>query len=156
MAVGEKVESKFTWLLDRVEVIGTVRVIQDGTVRVDEDDCIDIEPDANYWHLIGYFRGNQPLMWHGAGTPSLLHCETYSHSAISHNINRWDPWGIPTKPSGQPFEVTSADGTQRRTLAVGDRVRVIGRWVIDHHPEYCSMPKPSTPRSQADARFGAR
>jgi hypothetical protein len=114
-------------------------------VRNIEDDVVDIEPDPNYRHLIGYFRGNQPCMWHGMGTPAVMHCEAYSNPDISDHTNRWDRWRLGDKPPDQRFEVSTPDGTQRRELAIGDVVRVVGRWVIDHHPEYCSDPEAFTP-----------
>jgi hypothetical protein len=38
------------------------------------------------------------------------------------------------------------------TFKVGDRVRVIGRWVIDHHPEFCSNPESFTPPEPSRCR----
>jgi hypothetical protein len=134
MAVGEYVPTKFVWLLDNVEAVGTIYKIG--------DDDLDIIPDPNYQHLIGYFRGNNPLPWEPTGAPGLLHCETYDelYKPEHGGINRRDPWPLPQKPDGAPFEVLLPGGSCR-PLKVGDHVRVAGRWVIDHHPEYCSQPK---------------
>ncbi len=143
MAVGEYVRRKFTWLLGDVELVGIVHYIG--------DDDFAIIPDPNYEHLTRYFRGNQPLPWSAQGEPGVMHLETYPIDIISDpqrsngGINRDDfwashgdrLWGLPQKPSGEPFVVTDRTGASR-DLQVGDRVRVTGRWVIDHHPEFCS------------------
>jgi hypothetical protein len=133
MAVGEFVTGKFTWLLDGVEIVGVVEVV--------EDDDVGIEPLPNYRHLIGYFRGNNPLLWSSSGTPGRMHCETYPLDPTS--INRDQPWPLQQKPAGQPFQVKTRTGT--RDLRVGDTVALVGRWVIDHHPEYCDLSTKFTP-----------
>src|SRR5437899_322362 len=48
MAVGPRVE-KWTWLLDDVEIIGTV-ALPEG----ESGDKIEITPDANYTHLASF------------------------------------------------------------------------------------------------------
>lgn len=139
--VGEFVSHKFTWLLDNVEVIGIVHNIG--------GDSIDIIPDANYKHLILYMRGNNPLPWFSKGTPGVLHLETYPLS--SSDINRSAPWSLPKKPDDVQFQVKRRDGTSQ-PLNVGDRIRVVGRWVIDHHPEKCFDPEKFTPPEPARCR----
>lgn len=133
MAVGEFVPAKFLWLLDMVEVIGVARNI--------EDDAFDVEPDPNYQHLISHIRGNNPLAWQRGESPGVMHCETYilGPDAITHT----EPWALPTKQD-QPFEVKLPDGS-KRPLVEGDYVRVVGRWVMDHHPEYCNLPTKMDP-----------
>jgi len=133
MAVGEIVTTKFIWLLDEVEIVGVVHNI--------EGDSFDVEPDFNYRHVISYMRGNNPLPWLSVTTPGLLHCETYVIDPS--RINRTDPWRLPTKPD-QPFKVKLQQGGTR-DLVEGDHVRVVGRWVIDHHPEFCSKPETLDP-----------
>jgi len=125
MAVGEDVIGKFTWLLDEVEVEGVARNVA--------GDAFDIEPDANYRHIISYLRGNNPLPWADITSPGLLHCEDYVLGAS--DINRNDSWRLQSKPN-EPYQVQLPTGGTR-DLVPGDRVRVVGRWVIDHHPEYC-------------------
>ncbi len=138
MAVGEIITTKWIWLLDEVEIVGIVHNI--------EEDEFDIQPEPNYFHLISNMRGNMPLPWLGVNSPlpGLLHCETYVLDPS--RINRADPWRLPTKPGDQPFRVKLPAGGDR-DIAQGDRVRVVGRWVIDHHPEYCDPTKLSIPVS---------
>jgi len=141
VASGEYVPTKFVWLLDQVEldgVVSTVGIKADGS----PDDDFDIVPDPNYRHLISYFRGNNPLPWQSTGRPAAMHLETYPLGFGS--INRNVPWSLETKPDAEPFQVRRRDGTTR-DLQVGDHVRVTGRWVIDHHPEFCSWPSGFTP-----------
>jgi hypothetical protein len=126
MAVGEYVKTKFTWLLDDVEVVGVARS-WDG-------DSFDVELDANYAHLIATSRGNNPLPWKPNGTAPALHLETYVPEA--DRVNHDNAYPIQGKPDGQNFVVKLPDGSTR-DLTDGDRVRVRGRWVIDHHPEFC-------------------
>jgi len=140
MAVGEFVPTKFLWLLDMVEVVGTARNIA--------GDDFDVVPDSNYQHLISYMRGNNPLPWQGLGSPGALHCETYVPGPGA--VNREVSWPIPGKPE-QPFEVILPDGSSRE-LADGDHVRVVGRWVIDHHPEYCITPTGFVPPEPSRCR----
>src|SRR2546425_2837912 len=138
--VGEIVTTKFIWLLDEVEILGVVHNI--------EGDSFDIEPDSNYRHLISYMRGNNPLPWLSITAPGLLHCETYV--LTSSSIDRTDPWRLPTKPDG-PFKAKFQEGGTR-DLAEGDHVRVVGRWVIDHHPEFCSDPEKFDPPEPSRCR----
>jgi hypothetical protein len=141
MTVGESVPTKFIWLLDNVELVGTVYKL-DPNDDSGPGDSVGIIPDPNYQHLIRYFRGNNPLPWERSGTPGLLHCETYDELYLSvwGGINHNESWPLQKKPDGAPFEVILRDGSRRR-LQVGDHVKVVGRWVIDHHPEYCSYAK---------------
>lgn len=141
MAVGEIVEGKFTWLLDDVELVGTVAII--------EPDNLQIEPAPNYTHLISYSRGNNPLLWSRSDTPGRMHCETYPLEPGS--IDRDEPWPLEQKPESLPFALVRRDGTTR-SVQVGDIVRVVGRWVIDHHPEYCSLPEQSDPPEPSRCR----
>jgi len=125
MTVGQEVK-KFTWLLDNVEVKGIVRanLLPDGA-EVGTGDSFDIEPDENYRHLISYVPGSG--QW--------VHCETYPLDPSS--INRAEPWSLPKKIEQAPFVVRDPATGWQVPLKVGDHVRVVGRWVIDHHPENC-------------------
>ncbi len=130
MTVGQEVK-KFTWLLDNVEVKGIVRAwdgsnnrLPDGA-EVGTGDSFDIEPDENYRHLISYVPGYGP--W--------VQCETYPLDPSS--INRAEPWFLPKKFEQAPFVVRDPATGWQVSLKVGDHVRVVGRWVIDHHPEHC-------------------
>jgi hypothetical protein len=131
MTVGQQV-TKFTWLLDNVEVKGTVKSWDNGNrlpdgAEVGTRDSFDVEPDENYRHLVSYVPGYGP--W--------VQCETYPLDPNVEAINRVEPWFLPKKPG--PFVVQDRDPTtgEPMPLKVGDHVRVVGRWVIDHHPEYC-------------------
>jgi hypothetical protein len=66
-----------------------------------------------------------------------MHCETPPLG--SGDINRVEPWLIGNKPEDQAFQVKPRNGVSR-ALQVGDTVAVVGRWVIDHHPEFCNLP----------------
>jgi hypothetical protein len=132
MAVGEIVPGKFIWLLDDVEAVGTVMNLNST------GDDFDLLLDEGYRHLISYFRGNNPLPWRSTGDPGLLHIETYPPDPTL--INRSTFWRLPQKP-GQPFRVRTTTGI--RDLQDGDHVRIVGRWVIDHHPEYCQEIPPT-------------
>src|SRR6266702_3289253 len=133
MAVGPLVK-KFTWLLDNVEVKGRVRAL--------ERDNFALEPDENYKHLISSMRGNNPLPWHHSGFPGCIHCETTLNEGKGLTtdpdiINRLEPWPLGPQPEDKDLEVTNP----REPLKIGDHIRVVGRWVIDHHPEYCLLPE---------------
>src|SRR5262249_19336730 len=41
----------------------------------------------------------------------------------------------------------------KRQLNIGDHVRVVGRWVIDHHPEWCDEATKLTPPEPARCLF---
>jgi hypothetical protein len=143
---GELVPRKFIWLLDDVEIVGAVHAIGVSDTEPFGDD-FDILPDPNYQHLVRYFRGNSPLPWSVSSEPAVMHLETYPYDRDNPpSANRLDPWGLPRKPGTEPF-MLRFPGEQRppRPLVVGDRVRVRGRWVIDHHPEYCTTPSTFVP-----------
>lgn len=133
MAVGQQVV-KFTWLLDNVEVKGIVKAwdpnnnrLPDGS-EVGTGDSFDVEPDENYRHLISYVPGFGP--W--------VQCETYPVGDPSvGTINRIEPWFLPQKSVSAPFVVRDTATGLQVPLKVGDHVQVVGRWVIDHHPEHC-------------------
>ncbi|SEH03920.1 hypothetical protein SAMN05444920_14812 [Nonomuraea solani] len=148
MAVGEYVPNKFIWLLDNVELVGTVYAIA-STEDGGHGDDFAVLPDPNYRHLIHYFRGNNPLPWASETEPGVMHLETYPLDFSA--INRYERWVPPQKPDGQRFQVQADDGTSR-DLQVGDHVRVTGRWVIDHHPEYCSLPAIRIPPESSRCR----
>ena len=154
---GEWIPSKFIWLLDNVELVGTVFKIAVRPTDGGPGDDFQIVPDANYQHLIRYFRGNNPLQWEPRSAPGMMHLETYPLTSATGSINRWEPWTLPRKPDNDPFMVKLRDGTLR-ALRVGDRVRVTGRWVIDHHPENCYLPTTFTPpeATRCRNRFFAR
>ena len=120
MTVGEFVPTKQIWLLDNVEIIGTVH-------RIGPDD-IGLIPDPGYANLIQWMTGNSPFAWEPLGTPAMMHLETYPLGV--DEVNRDEPWSLPKKPDGQAFQVGGRD------LQVGDHIRVSGRWVIDHHPDF--------------------
>jgi hypothetical protein len=137
MTVGQSIPTKFTWLLDNVEVRGIVQGL--------EGDVLDLVPDPNYQHLIALFRGNNPLLWKPLGDPAVIHCETNPigpHGTGS--IDRDEPWALPQMPPDQMLTGTDSMGATR-DLQVGDHIQVFGRWCIDHHPEFCNPPdqKPS-------------
>jgi hypothetical protein len=157
MVVGPLVK-KFTWLLDDVEIKGIVRDIdpvQNGT----QSDSFAIEPDENYRHLISSMRGNNPLPWHSFSSsmaqfpprmagpfPGCMHCETKLEeggglTTDPNVINRLEPWPLGTKPGTKEFEAIDPSTNQPQPLKIGDHIRVLGRWVIDHHPEYCLLPE---------------
>ncbi len=146
--VGQAVK-KFTWLLDNVEVQGVVRwidPIQDGT----EPDIFRIRARPELQHLISLLPGNNPMMFQPVGSVGVLQCETYPLTPL--DINRSDSWSLPRKPN-QPFEVIIDPVThQKRPLQVGDHIRVVGRLVIDHHPEWCDMPSKFTPPEPSRCR----
>jgi hypothetical protein len=154
MVVGPKVARKFTWLLDEVEVKGIVRDIG--------SDDIGLEPDDNYKHLISLLPGNNPLHWHPRGFPGCIHCETYPEIETNERggINKepFPPWlkrdGTPlykkgadpadphnrNKDTPEPFTIKGVidpNTGKPRELKLDDHIRVVGRWVLDHHPEYC-------------------
>lgn len=149
--LGQKVEHKFTWLMENVEVKGIVRWIDPKNTCVEppkpptEPDELGLEPDPNYRHLIGVMPGNNPLQFESPGSPGVLLLETYPLEDSAINLHRH--WSLPKKPENLPFEVIINPATgENRPLAVGDHIRVVGRWVIDHHPEWCdicSLPPPS-------------
>jgi hypothetical protein len=130
---------KFTWLLDNVEVKGIVRWIDPVDANGTQPDQFGIQPDSNYQHLISIMPGNNPLLYQTMNSIGTLVCETYP---LVGGINRSDPWHLPKKPGDQPFRVIAnrGRGETARPMAVGDHVRVIGRLVIDHHPEWCDKP----------------
>jgi hypothetical protein len=157
MTAGEYVPNKFIWLLDNVELIGTVHKITKPPSGGTGDD-FSLIPDANYEHLIRYFRGNSPLPWDPIGDPAVMELETIPPDR--GEINRWEGWSLNSKPGGEQFTVRLRNGTSR-ALEAGDRVRVTGRWVIDHHPEMCdwpatrfSPPEPSRCRNMGPLRVG--
>jgi hypothetical protein len=150
VVVGEHVPCKFIWLLDNVKLVGTVHFIG--------GDDFAIIPDTNYEHLMRYFRGNNPLPWSRRTEPGVMHLETYplERGQINRDIflsaRQGDPtWTLPRKPDGEAFTVTNRAGVSR-DLHVGDHVRVTGRWVIDHHPEYCKDPAEWDPPEPARCR----
>jgi hypothetical protein len=129
MTVGQQV-TKFTWLLDNVEVKGIVKSWDNGNrlpdgAEVGTRDSFDVEPDENYRHLVSYVPGFGP--W--------VQCETYPLDPNVDAINRVEPWFLPKKPD--TFVVRDPTTGQQPPLKVGDHVRFVGRWVIDHHPENC-------------------
>ncbi len=147
MAVGPKL-SKWTWMMDNVEVRGVVRLdgLPDGTeLPMEEDDgnwkerdAFNLELDPNYRHMVALMRGNNPTV--PAGGPSgSIHVEAYSHSFDDPAmINRAEPFALPDKPVNQKFEVRVDQAGNRRPLRVGDHVRLFGRWVIENqHENYC-------------------
>jgi MIR domain len=159
MVAGEIVTDKWTWLLDNVEAVGVVRAIDDFHTSADPDfvkgggDTFGITPDPNYRHLIRYMRGNNPLPWSRSDSPGLLHCETYPLAPADPAalINRHEPWSLPRKPV-EPFAVKLRDGSSR-PLQLGDRIKVVGRWVIDHHPEKCDEATAFGERSRCRSEF---
>lgn len=125
MAVGQFV-TKQTWLLGDVEIRGVVSVA--GATEGDNvgaRDDFDITPDHDYQHLVALIPGAKGLM----------HCETYP--LPPEHVNRQAPWPLPRKDDGAVFEVRDPVTGVRRPLKVGDHVRLVGRWTIDHHPETC-------------------
>ncbi|MET4279834.1 MULTISPECIES: hypothetical protein [unclassified Bradyrhizobium] len=129
--VGQK-PLKFTYLMSDVEVEGTVFAFKDGP----GGDSIEIEPDVNYKHLVALMPGNNPLAWFPkAKNPSrgMIHLETYPLKP--QESNRLQPWRLAQKSDGLEFTVSNAAPGSDPRLNVGDRVRVVGQWVIDHHPE---------------------
>src|SRR5215211_7525259 len=84
---------------------------------------------SNYRHLAVYLRGS-----HG-----YIQCETYVDGPTNNRamINRVEPWPIPPhqgqKPIGEPFSVVDPNTGIRRNLRTGDKVRLKGRWVVEHH-----------------------
>lgn len=135
MAVGQLVK-KFTWLLDNVEVKGTVKHI-DLTAHpngepIGTGDGFIVVPDDNYKHLVSFVPG------FGAH----VQCETKLEeggglTTDPNTINRLEPWPLGTKPGDKEFEVFNSSTNQPQPLKIGDHIRVVGRWVIDHHPETC-------------------
>lgn len=141
MVVGARIPSKFYCYLTNVEVVGLVHNVTEAS--------FDIEPDANYRHLISYMRGNNPLPWLSQTSPGLLHCEDY----VPDPSQVWGEtfsWSLPSKPSGLYQVKLPGGGT--RDLRAGDRVRVVGNWVVDHHPEYCSRPETFNPPEPSRCR----
>ena len=143
MAVGQPTK-KFTWLLDNVEVKGIVNWIDPISPDGVQPDEFGIAPDENYSHLIAYMRGNNPLLFRPSDAPGELLCETYPLLGADDS-NRLEPWSLSMKPDSLPFEVTDPSTGQKRPMMVGDHIRVIGRLVIDHHPEYCLLPAQRNP-----------
>jgi hypothetical protein len=130
MVVAQEVK-KFTWLLDNVEVKGIVQSWDNGNrlpdgSEVGARDSFDVVPDENYRHLVSFVPGYGP--W--------VQCETYPLTPGVGDINRVEPWPLPKKPE-MPFQVYDPATGSFSLLKVGDHVRVVGRWVIDHHPEHC-------------------
>ncbi|MGD9528666.1 MAG: hypothetical protein AB7I38_17130 [Dehalococcoidia bacterium] len=125
MVVGQYV-TKQTWMLGDVEVRGVVSLPgHNPGDDVGAGDSFDIVPDNGYQHLVDLMPGS-----HG-----LVHCETYPLPAGHSNHN--DAWPLPMKPGNASFQVRDPISNARRPLAVGDHVRVVGQWTIDHHPEQC-------------------
>ena len=91
MVVGPKV-SKLTYLLDEVEIRGTVTSWNDPN-QAEFGDGFGLTVDANYAHL--------PKLVGQSGTT--FHCETYPIPAdqINHDV----PWPAPMKPSTEAFKV---------------------------------------------------
>ncbi|MEK7996181.1 MAG: choice-of-anchor D domain-containing protein [Planctomycetota bacterium] len=128
MAVGQEVR-KFVWLLDGVEVKGTVKT-REGTrdkpgALLPEGayiygDSFQIEPDDNYKHLVSDLPGS-------AG---VIHVETYPLKP--ETINRSDKWDLEQRADGElPFKV--CDGSRHVSLQQGHRIRVTkGWWVIEN------------------------
>jgi hypothetical protein len=122
MVVGPRV-TKFTYLLDLVEVSGVVLGWTDKALGVGSDG-FDLALDDNYAHL--------PMLV-GGGSRN-LHCETYPIPAeqINHDV----PWPLEMKPPGQLFQVKQPSSGQTRELAIGDHIRLRGRPVIENgHPQ---------------------
>lgn len=125
MAVGQ-LPTKQTWLLDEVEVRGIVRLGDLPTgAEVGSGDVFDLVPDPDYLHLVSLMPASK-----GA-----IHCETYPLPA--EQVNHDQSWPLPQKPEDAQFEARDPLTGTRRPLVVGDHIRVVGRWTIDHHPEEC-------------------
>ncbi|WP_432877206.1 hypothetical protein ACQPYH_28260 [Kribbella sp. CA-245084] len=125
MAVGQAT-TKQTWLLDEVEIRGIVA--KQGAVvgtEVGTSDDFDVAPSDGYQHLVSLIPGSNGVM----------HCETYPlpHDHTNHD----ESWPLPQKDSSTAFDVLDPASGTRRPLRIGDHVRVVGRWTIDHHPESC-------------------
>jgi len=145
-AVGQQVQHKWTWLMDNVEVKGIVRWIDPKDTTVEpptEAGGFGVEPDPNYRHLIDVMPGNNPLLFQPPGSIGTLFLETYPLE--QGNVNRHEHWNLPRKPDDIPFEIMNPATGVKRPLAVGDHVRVVGRWVIDHHPEWCDICNENNP-----------
>ena len=145
---------KWVWLMDNVEVRGTVTMVHDndpngtsfpaGSDVLDDElsihptngDCdfFDLIPDRGYEHLTGSLPGSL----------GVIHCETYTDGITSDPtlINRLAPFPKGKPPAdvaggGPPtkFQVLDLATGNTRNLRVGDHVRLVGRWVIDlSHP----------------------
>jgi hypothetical protein len=90
--------------------------------------------------LISSFPGNHPLRWFEIGFPGCIHCETYPE--IDTNKTPYPPFlerdnitPYIRKPDDKQFYVNNR---YEIIMQKGDHIKVIGRWVIDHHPEYCN------------------
>ena len=135
VAVGPPTK-KFTWLLDDVEVKGTVVgtcsfcAERDGGPKADGEpvgnlDHMDVAPDSNYQHLVAF----APL---GPHSP-FLHCETYPlNVADDRIINRADGWLLPIKPDADVYRARDPATGVSRDVKVGNRIRMVGRWVLEN------------------------
>lgn len=155
MPIGPMIH-KQTWLLDRVELQGTLRELgKSPTDHVGTSADLYIEPDPGYEHLasvlgacrrcVGTKDGRRPLFAMLPTNQSSLKCEAYSFDPAERHINRDVPWwGKPDKDpnDGKDVLVSLADGSGQRELRHGDRVRLLGRWTIDTHPEACETQYP--------------
>lgn len=154
MAAGEKL-TKWTWMLDNVEVRGIVRIAvnfrrfvedagidgdpaPDGT-PVGAGDGFDLELDANYRHIVSSSRGNNPLFSYLEVPIGCIHVEAYAHGITDNpdQINRVEPFPLPDKP-GEDFMVLDPDTGALAPLKTGDHVRLVGRWLVENqHENFC-------------------
>lgn len=138
MIPGQKL-SKWTWLMEDVTVRGIVRDAVDPNdhrepkqigAELGGADAFDLEVDPNYRHLIA-ISGNNPTPFRSP--PGCIHVEGYHHDFDNPDwINRVAPSYYPEERKEEWFKV---DG---RNLAVGDRIEVAGRWIIENqHENFC-------------------
>jgi hypothetical protein len=121
LVVGPEVK-KFTYLLDTVEVTGTVREWPDNPLS-NGGDGFDLELDDNYAHI------SSPI-----GVGKTLHCESYPQISPDQ-INHKQAWPLPQKPDKQLFTVRVPSTGAKRALQNGDHIRFRGRPVIENgHP----------------------